>query len=62
MFYWESNMSVIAYYNGEIGADSMGVCNHTGLWVPQQKIYGHNDVMWAGFCGQAIPPDTAALP
>ena len=54
-------MSVIAYYNGEIGADSMGVCVHTGLWVPQQKIFGHNDSMWAAFCGKSIEQETAML-
>jgi hypothetical protein len=41
--------------------DSMGVCAHTGLWVPQQKIFGHNDSMWAAFCGKSIEQETAML-
>lgn len=50
-------MSVIAAYNGEVGSDSMGVCEFTGVWLPQQKVFVINRELIVACAGQSITPE-----
>lgn len=47
-------MSVVAAWNGEIGSDSMGYCETTGIWMPQQKLFVRNRELVVGTCGNSI--------
>lgn len=47
-------MSVVAAWNGEIGSDSMGYCETTGIWMPQQKLFGRNREIVLGTCGNSV--------
>lgn len=47
-------MSVVAAWNGEIGSDSMGYCETTGIWMPQQKLFGRNREIVMGTCGSSV--------
>lgn len=49
-------MSVIAAWKGEIGSDSMGVCEITGLWLPQQKLFVVNHEMVVAIIGTSVTP------
>lgn len=47
-------MSVVAAWNGEIGSDSMGFCETTGIWMPQQKLFVRNREIVLGTCGNSV--------
>lgn len=49
-------MSVIAIWNGRMGADTMGICSVTGLWLPQQKIHVINNEIAIAVCGESLTP------
>lgn len=49
-------MSVIAAWKGEIGSDSMGICETTGVWLPQQKIFVYNRELAIAVCGNSMTP------
>lgn len=49
-------MSVVALWKGRMGADTMGICDVTGLWLPQQKIHVINNEIAIGVCGNSLTP------
>lgn len=49
-------MSVIAAWKGEIGSDSMGVCEISGVWMPQQKLFVVNHEIVIAIIGASVTP------